>query len=68
MRAVLTPEEQAALDEQVARLEQYERTEAEWLEVQTPEVQAAYALYVEDMGSDEPYASGESDTRHKWGE
>jgi hypothetical protein len=62
---MLTPEEQAALDEQVARLEQYERTESEWLEVQTPEVQAAYALYVQDMSAGYPYASGESDTRHK---
>lgn len=65
---MLTPDEQAALDEQVARMDQFERFEEEWYAAQTPEVQAAYDKYVTDALIEVeglPYASGESDTRHK---
>lgn len=66
---MLTPEQQAALDEQVARIDQFERIEEEWYEAQSPEVQAAYDRYVaENVGAEHhPHASGESDTRHKEG-
>ncbi len=42
----LSADEQAALDEQVARIDQFERIEEEWYSHQSPEVQAAYDRYV----------------------
>jgi hypothetical protein len=64
----LTPQQQAALDEQIARIDQFEAFEQVWYHAQTPEVQAAYDRYVAEMHEATPHADGESDTRHKEGE
>jgi hypothetical protein len=60
----LTPQQQAALDEQIARIDQFEAFEQVWYHAQTPEVQAAYDRYVAEMHEATPHADGESDTRH----